>query len=78
MNRVLFESIVVGIFTGITGFIISTSMMTVSKNFSWKKYHFWPQVFLSFFLTGFVLHLLFEYFKMNQWYCQKAYPCVYK
>ncbi len=71
----LVEALVVGIVSGIFGLAISTLIMMSSKNFSWRKYDFWPQVFLSFFLTGFILHFIFEISGANGWYCKNGVAC---
>jgi hypothetical protein len=74
--KLLFEAIVVAIVTGIVGFIISTIMMYIfDKKFNFKKYHFWPSVVLSFMLTGFLLHLGFEFTGANKWYCRHGNAC---
>lgn len=70
MKKILLEALVVGLVTGITGLIISTLFMLPTKDFSFKKYHFWPQVLASFFLTGFLIHIGFEFFGLNDIYCK--------
>ena len=71
------ELIVIGVVTAITGFIISTVMMKMSdKNFSLEKYHFWKQVIIAYFLTGVLLHLGFEYFGLNKYYCKYGNACI--
>lgn len=75
MANLLVEALMVGLVSAITGFIISTLFMLPSKRFSWKKYDFWPQVMLSFFLTGFLLHLGFEWTGANKWYCKHGRAC---
>ena len=40
-KQIFFEAIIVGIFTALVGFPISTGMMFVSdKDFTWGKYKF--------------------------------------
>lgn len=75
MANIFVEALFVGIVSGIFGLIISTIFMLFSKDFSWKKYHFWPQVLLSFFVTGFILHLVFEIAGANKWYCKHGNAC---
>lgn len=76
MARLIVEAIVVGLMTGLIGFIISTLFMVVfSKNFSFKKYDFWPQVLLSFFITGILIHLICEFLGINKWYCKNGNSC---
>ena len=36
------------------GLVVSTLLMMRDPKFSLKKYHFWPSVFLSYFLAYFV------------------------
>lgn len=76
MANILTEALFVGLITGIFGLIISTLFMLPSKKFSWKKYTFWPNVTMSFFVTGFLLHILFEYFGANRWYCKNGNACM--
>lgn len=71
MTNILLEGIIVGIITGIVGFTISTSLMFFEPDFSLQKYHFWFRVFLSSFITGFILHLVLEYTGANKKYCEK-------
>ena len=73
--NLLLEAIIVGVGTAIIGFIISTSMMFTNKNFTLKKYHFWWQIFLSFFLTGFLFHLICQVIGANRWYCKNGNAC---
>jgi len=75
MANLIVEALIVGIISGIVGLIISTLFMLPSKDFSWKKYHFWPAVLLSFFTTGFLLHLGFEAAGANKWYCKHGKAC---
>lgn len=70
MTNILFEGFIIGLITGIVGFTISTSLMFLEPDFSFEKYHFWFRVFLSSFITGFVLHLLLEYTGVNKKYCE--------
>lgn len=75
MAHLLIEALVVALSAGILGLIISTLMMYTNKDFSIREYHFWPQVFLSFFLTGFLLHLIYEAIGANRWYCTNGNAC---
>ena len=75
---VYLEAIVIGLITGVIGLSISTGLMLNSPDFSFSKYSFWPQVFLSFFITGSLIHLVFEYFNLNKNFCCQSdrYFCV--
>lgn len=75
MAHVLMEAFIVGIISSIVGIIISTLFMLPSKSFSWKKYNFWPRVMISYFVTGFILHLSFERTGANKWYCKHGNAC---
>lgn len=75
MSSLLKEAIVVGVVTSIFGFIISTGLMFTKKDFTLKKYDFWPSVLLSYFITGFFLHLIFEMTGGNKWYCKNGNAC---
>lgn len=75
MANLFIEALVVGLVSGFFGLIISTALMLFSHKFSWKKYDFWPRVFLSFFLTGLLLHLVFEWVGANKWYCRHGNAC---
>lgn len=74
------EALTVGIMTGILGFIISTLLMFTNKKFSLKKYTFWPSVLFSYFITGFLIHLIYEFTNVNKWYCINGNACknIYK
>jgi hypothetical protein len=61
--QVLIEAIVVGITTVILGMIIK-------KLFEQAQYE---NMMLMLFLTGFVLHITFEIFDLNRWYCQDIF-----
>lgn len=70
------ETLVVSLALAIIGLIISTLLMIVfSKNFTFKKYSFWPQVLLGYFITGVIMHLIFEYTGGNKWYCKYGNAC---
>lgn len=41
----------------VTGLVVSTLLMLMQPDFKWSKYHFWPSVALSFFITGGLVYL---------------------
>ena len=66
----LIEALVVGFFVSVFGLIISTLIMYLSdKDFSITNYPFWKYVVLSYFVTGFLFHILCEITGINKWYC---------
>jgi hypothetical protein len=74
--NVLLEALIVGIFTAILGFIISTVMMVLKvKDFSLEKYHYWHFILLSYFITGFLFHIICECIRINKWYCTNGNAC---
>lgn len=75
MNFV-YEILAVGILTAILGFVISTILMYIFSNkFSIKKYNFWWQVMISYFITGCLIHIICEYSGVNKWYCRNGVAC---
>lgn len=73
---VLLEALIVGILTAIFGFIISTLIMFFSiKDFSREKYQYWYYILLSYFITGFLFHLICEATGINKWYCVNGNAC---
>jgi hypothetical protein len=76
-NNLFVESLAVGFTTGLIGLFISTlSMFIFSKKFSLNRYSFWPQIFFSYFLTGVIIHLIYEWTGMNKKFCcDRKYSC---
>ena len=74
-RRLLYCIIAIGLAFGVLGLLISTAMMMTDKKFSFKRYHFWGQVFLSYALTGAAFHLLCEASGVNKWYCRNGHAC---
>lgn len=64
--HIILEAIIVGLSALLIGGIISFFMMGKEA----KGFKHWDRVLLSYFLTGFLLHLLFEMFGLNIKYCE--------
>jgi hypothetical protein len=58
VSSVLIEGIVIGIMTVVLFLVLSLSKMN--------------HLFLLF-VTGFLIHILFEYTGKNEWWCKKTY-----
>lgn len=77
----MIEALVVGIATVVVGSIVGfgvgkvlgSDMPKVCKNWN-KKY----AMEISLFLTGSLLHLLFEFLGGNKWYCKNGIACLKK
>jgi|TARA_B110000259_G_scaffold187788_1_gene243322 membrane protein DedA with SNARE-associated domain len=76
--KLIIEALVVGILTVIVGSmvgyivgsVLGTDLPLVCKD--WNKKN---AMEISLFLTGFVLHLLFEVLGGNKWYCKNGVAC---
>jgi H+/Cl- antiporter ClcA len=72
----IIEALIVGVVTAVVGFIISTALMYArNSDFSLKKYNFWPYVLFGYFITGFIIHLIFQWTGGNAWYCKHGDAC---
>lgn len=79
--KLMIEALVVGIATVVVGSIVGfgvgkvlgSDMPKVCKNWN-KKY----AMEISLFLTGSLLHLLFEFLGGNKWYCKNGIACLKK
>ncbi len=71
MTNVYTEAFAVGLSTAFIGLFMSTLFMFIfsKKKFNLGRYTFWPQVFLSYFVTGFIIHLIYEWTGMNKKFC---------
>ena len=78
MQKLIFESLLIGIITAILGNLmikIVTRFNTVEKNDnltfvldSYKDTYIIP---ISLFFTGILIHVFLEYIGLNKWYCEK-------
>ena len=79
-NTVIKEAIVVGIATIIIGQMVGFTMgkyIFKQPNIKreckeWNKNHVMEW---SLFVTGFLIHILCEYFGINKWYCKNGSAC---
>ncbi len=71
------EALAVGLITAIIGSLISVLFMFLfNKKFNLNDYHFWPQVFFSYFVTGFIIHVILEWTGVNKKFCcNNRYKC---
>ena len=67
MANLIIEALLVGLFTGVVGLVISTLFMYISSKDLGVR--IWSSVFFSFFLTGFLIHIIFELLGFNKKFC---------
>lgn len=76
MLRLLVEAFVVGLLTVAVGSLVgwgvgkmvSSDLPEVCKD--WNKFYIME---ITLFLTGFILHILFEIFGLNKYYCKNIF-----
>lgn len=78
MQKIIFESIIVGIITSILGSIVIKTLTKVNSlerndyvHSFVGKYRKTFMLEISLFFTGILIHLLLEYIGLNKWYCEK-------
>jgi hypothetical protein len=75
----IYDSIIVGIITLIIGHIIFN--ISINKKNKDKNKHEdikEPNIInLSFFMTGFICHIILELLGFNKWYCDKKDKCLF-
>ena len=73
---IFIEALFVGFAIATIGLVISTLFMYLENStFSLKKWTFWKSVLFSYFFTGFIGHLIFQYTGMNSYYCKYGVAC---
>ena len=76
MQKILNESIIVGLITLLLGKIVINIIYNLNADSNdidhiLKKYKNTYLIEISLFLTGMLIHLLLEYVGFNKWYCSK-------
>lgn len=69
------EALFVGLGTALMGTLLSYFAMAYSNNSFNFKFNHWDTVIISEFLSGFLLHYLWEYYGLNKWYCKNGNAC---
>ena len=78
MTSLAVEALIVGLVLACIGSIVSLGMMFMDPSFKLEKYTFWWQVFVAFFVTGALSHVLCEAIGVNRWYCTNGHACAIK
>lgn len=73
---ILVEALFLGLITVVVGLLISYCTMYVVNPETVKDFDHWKSVIISFFITGFLIHLLCEYSGINKWYCKYGNACT--
>lgn len=71
MSQLFIEASIVGILNLVIGFIISY----ISMGDKAKTFNHWTGVLVSFFITGFIIHLVCEITGLNKKYCKHGNAC---
>ena len=67
------ESLTIGLITGIVGILVNLTVRGLDKDLDITCP---PQkIFLILFLTGALIHTIFEIFGLNKWYCENGTAC---
>jgi len=74
--NILIEALIVGVITAVVGLIVSYGVMYIEKPESVKNFDHWWSIVVSFFITGFLIHLLCEFSGVNRWYCVHGSACL--
>jgi hypothetical protein len=74
MTNLFLEAIVVGLVTGIVAIFIQTILTCFLSCYNLNK----QQLFICSFLTGFLIHIMFEWTGMNKSFCCQTdrYNCL--
>ena len=77
LEKILTEAVVVGLIVAIIGYVVTYLVMYLSDA-NVEKFTHWTHVIMSFFVTGFISHLLCEYSGLNKYYCSYGNACMNK
>jgi hypothetical protein len=75
MKELLMESTFVGVVLVIVATVVSkmfTEQKLPPKLRDWNKHHVMEK---SLFISGFLIHILFEFGGINKWYCKHGRAC---
>lgn len=75
MSKLLVEALVVAVATVIVGVAVSYGVMYYKNPESVVGFQHWGGVAVSYFITGFLIHLVAEYSGVNKWYCSNGVAC---
>jgi len=75
MYTLIKEALYVAVVMAILGSIISYCMMLWNKSGKIYDIGHWQYIISSFFITGFVFHLISEYTGVNAYYCIHGTAC---
>ena len=67
-NNLINECIIIGLITIIVGFV-TTRILSFNKHPQFNDPNFGIMIF-NYFIIGFILHLLFEIFGINEYFCK--------
>ena len=76
MVHYIVEASVIGLLTSVIGTLLSVLSMYQQPGFTLKQIHFWPSLFITGFMTGFIIHVIAELSGLNKWYCKNGYACM--
>jgi nucleoside recognition membrane protein YjiH len=72
------EALYVAIIVSVFGTIVTYFMLLWENSSKIHSSDHWKNIIISFFITGFLVHLTAEYTGVNQWYCNHGYACQAK
>lgn len=72
------EALYVAVIVALFGMAVSYGVMVWDNSSKIHDNNHWMRIIISFFITGFIVHLTAEYTGINAWYCQHGYACLAK